>query len=133
MRFPIDLGVIEFGRERHCFIAHAVMRRRGWLGRGVVAMNAQWLGEWDLGPRSHPNDGLLDVTDGAVPFGERRQARQRAKTGSHLPHPGLHSSRVTSIDLRFDRPLGIWLDGAKVGRSTDVHLEIQPDAFIVVI
>jgi hypothetical protein len=28
-------------------------------------MNAQWLGSWDLGPRSHPNDGLTDVTDGA--------------------------------------------------------------------
>ncbi len=27
-------------------------------------MNAQWLGSWDLGPRSHPNDGLLDLTDG---------------------------------------------------------------------
>ena len=38
-------------------------------------MNAQWLGDWDLGPRSHPNDGLLDVTDGTLPFGDRWKAR----------------------------------------------------------
>ena len=43
-------------------------------------MNAQWLGDWDLGPRAHPGDALLDVTDGAP-------AARRPAQG---PAPGPH-------------------------------------------
>ena len=133
MTFSVDLGIAEFDGERHCFVAHGVARRWWWLGRAVAAMNAQWLGSWDLGPRSHPNDGLLDVTDGNPPMGERLEMRRRAHTGTHLPHPDLATSRVASLDLTFDRPLDIWLDGTRVGRSSILHLAVEPDALLVVI
>ena len=133
MTFPVDLGIAEFDGERHCFVAHAVARRPWWRGRAVVAMNAQWLGPWDLGPRSHPDDGLLDITDGALPWGQRLEARRRARTGTHLPHPDLRSRRVAAADYAFDRPLDIWLDGTKVGRTSDLHLNLAPDALLVVV
>src|SRR4051812_35197356 len=114
MTFPVDLGVAEIDGEGHCFVAHAIVRRIGWRGRAVAAMNAQWLGSWDLGPRSHPDDGLLDVTDGALPAGQRFEARRRARTGTHLPHPALATSRVSAVSLSFDPRLVVRLDGTTV-------------------
>jgi hypothetical protein len=131
--FPVDLGIAEFDGQRHCFVAHAIARRSWWHGRVVAAMNAQWLGPLDLGPRSHPNDGLLDVTDGNPPMGERFEARRRARTGTHLPHPDLRTARVASIDLTFERPTAVWLDGTRVGRTSALHLTVAPDALLVVI
>jgi YegS C-terminal NAD kinase beta sandwich-like domain len=133
MTFPVDLGIAEFDGERHCFVAHVVARRSWWRGRAVAAMNAQWLGEWDLGPRSHPDDGLLDITDGVLPPGQRLEARRRARTGTHLPHPDLRTSRVAEVDLTFERPLDVWLDGERVGRTSRLRLDLAPDALRVVI
>ena len=88
MTFPIDLGHAIIDGRSDLFVAHLIARRSWWRGRAVAVMNAQWLGDWDLGPRSHPNDGLLDATDGDLALGDRWVARRRVRTGSHLPHPG---------------------------------------------
>ncbi len=133
MTFPCDLGVAQLDGERHWFVAHAVARRRWWRGRVVAAMNAQWLGSWDLGPRSHPNDGLLDITDGTMPLGDRLQARRRLPTGTHLPHPALEVTRTASAELQLDPPLDLWLDGEKVGRGRHLALSIEPDALRIVV
>src|SRR5437868_11707725 len=60
VRFPVDLGEALLDGRLHVFVAHLVARTRGW-GHVVAAMNAQFLGAWVLGPRAHPDDGLLDV------------------------------------------------------------------------
>ena len=86
-------------------------------GPGVVAMNAQWLGSWDVAPRSHPNDGLLDVFDGDLPLGERLKARSRLPTGTHVPHPGIAERRVAAVQIELDRPTPVWLDGERVGSA----------------
>ncbi len=134
MCFPVDLGRVELADgRRHWFVAHAVMRHRGWLGRAVAVMNAQWLGDWDLGPRAHPGDARLDVTDGRVPLGDLLQARARVRTGTHLPHPGLRTARVGRIELDFRRTETLWLDGQRVARVRQVTIEVEPDALWVVI
>ncbi|MGZ4704831.1 MAG: hypothetical protein ACXWCM_08185 [Acidimicrobiales bacterium] len=133
MSFPCDLGVAELDGERHWFVAHAIARRSWWRGRVVAAMNAQWLGAWDLGPRSHPDDGLLDITDGTLPTGERLEARRRLPTGTHLPHPALAVTRTASAELELDPPLDLWLDSQKVGRGRHLVLTIEPDALRIVV
>lgn len=133
MTFPIDLGVALLGATEVCFVAHLIARRTWWWGRTVAVMNAQWLGSWDLGPRSHPNDGLLDVTDGTLPVSDRLQARRRLPTGTHLPHPALATLRTADHTFAFDRPLDVWLDGEKVGRSEGLTVRCEPDALRVVI
>src|SRR4051812_34280957 len=115
MTFPCDLGVADVDGTRHWFVAHAIARRSWWRGRTVAAMNAQWLGAGDLGPRSLPDDGLLDVTDGTLPLGDRWKARRRLPTGTHLPHPALTVTRAATVDLLLDPTLDIWLDGQKIG------------------
>lgn len=95
-------------------------------------MNAQFLGRWDLAPRSHPNDGMVDVSDGDLPVGDRLKARRRLPTGSHIPHPAIATRRVKHETLTFDRPIGIWLDGVDIDTASNVVIRVEPDAATVV-
>ena len=133
MTFPVDLGAVLIDGTIHWFVAHLIARRSWWRGRVVAAMNAQWRGTWDLGPRSHPNDGLLDISDGDPSLSDRWKARSRLATGTHLPHPDIAVRRVASLQLDLAPPLDIWLDGERVGRGTSVVVRIEPDALTVVV
>jgi diacylglycerol kinase family enzyme len=96
-------------------------------------MNAQYRGRWDVAPKSHPNDGRLDVLDGDPPLGQRLLARQRLVHGTHVPHPAIEERRVTAIQLDFDRPTPVWLDGELVGRASTLSVRVEPDALLCVI
>jgi len=130
---PIDLGVALLDGRLRFFCSHLVVRGRWWSGRCVVAMNAQFLGPYDLAPRGHPNDGYLDITEGALPLGERLRARARARTGSHLPHPALHTSRVTAMQFELPRPTPIWLDSIRTEPARTISMRVEPDAVVVVV
>lgn len=133
MTFSIDLGAVLVDGRLHWFVAHLVARR-GWLrGRVVAAMNAQWLGHWDLGPRAHPNDGLLDISDGDPPLGQRLKARSRLATGTHLPHPAIEHRRVSAFQTELRPELDIYLDGEKLGRARNLSIRLEPDALTVVV
>ena len=133
MTFPMDLGTVDLDGVRHRFVAHCVVRRSWWHGPVLVAMNAQWLGRWDLGPRSHPDDGLLDIAFGDLSLDDRFKARRRLATGTHVPHPGITEVRAATHEATFARPLGVWLDGERVGRASTVVLGIEADAWRVVV
>ncbi len=133
MTFPVDLGTVLVDGRIHWFVAHLVARRSWWRGRVVAAMNAQWLGSWDLGPKAHPGDGLLDITDGDLPFGDRLQARRRLPTGTHLPHPALRTSRVAAAQLACRPALDVWLDGERVARASSLSIRVEPDTLTVVV
>ena len=138
MRFPMDLGEVRLdGGAPQLFVAHLVATRtadgRLWSGRTIIAMNASFRDELDLGPRSHPGDGRLDVTDGSLPLGERRAGRRRARTGSHVPHPQLRERRVRQLEIELDRPLHVRLDGDLVGRARRLELRCLADAVVVVV
>lgn len=119
------------------FLAHLVAHRRGWRGDAAVAMNAEWLktsrGMWKLGPRAHPNDGLVDCTTGRLGWRDRGKARRRAASGDHLPHPALTVTRAASVELVFDRPTPVRLDGEPIGAHRRVSLTVEPDALVVVV
>ena len=128
MAFPLDIGVasLDGGGER-VFAAHLIARRRRWAGPFAVAMNAAWLGRFYLGPRAHPNDGLLDVTEGELPPTQRLLARSRARTATHLPHPALRTARSPSTELTFERPVPVRLDGRPAGRGRRILVRCEPD------
>lgn len=131
--FPIDLGFVSLdGGDERPFVAHVVARGPLWLGEGAAVMNAAWLGDFYLGPRSHPNDGLLDITVGRLPPRQLLAARSRARTGVHLPHPALSVKRVAQWDHEFTRPRSIWVDGVGIGRAKRLSCRIEPDWFQLV-
>jgi diacylglycerol kinase family enzyme len=133
MMFPVDLGSVLVDGRLHWFVAHLVARRSWLRGRVLVAMNAQWLGAWDLAPRGHPDDGHLDVTDGDPSLGQRLKARRRLVTGTHLPHPDLQHRRVEAVQADLRPPLDVFLDGEELGRAAHLSIRVEPDALTVVV
>lgn len=141
MRLPVDLGEVVLHRpdgseDRAWFCAHLVATEgRGPLfaDRSVVVMNAAFRGGLNLGPRAHPGDGLLDITDGRLGWWERRLARGRMATGSHLPHPDLAVARRRSVEASFDRPARVALDGTEVGSAVALQVWCRADAVTVVV
>lgn len=132
--FVVDLGwACIDGGERQPFIAHLIARRRAWSDEWAAVMNAAWYRRLYLGPRAHPNDGLLDVTHGALPARERVEARRRARVGTHLPHPNLTMVRRAEWSHCFERPIPIYLDGQRVDVARSIQVEIEPDALTIVL
>lgn len=152
-RYPIDLGLawlssssdpIEIETDVDAdadvvvapFVAHLTVRNQRLRGFGpglsVAVMNAAWLGSLRLGPRAHPNDGLVDITEGTVGILQRREANRRATTGSHLPHPDLTATRRSHWQRSWSRPVTVWLDGRPVGRFRSIAVEVLADAGVVV-
>lgn len=130
---PVDLGSVLVDGRLHWFVAHLVARRRWWAGRVVAAMNAQYLGAWDVAPRGHPNDGRLEVLDGALPLGQRLEARRRLLTGTHVPHPAIEQHRVAAHQVTFDRPTPIYLDGELLGEARNLSIRVEADALTCVV
>jgi len=134
-RAPIDLMSVRLDGARTVALAHVVLRDRCWAGRVVLLMNAQFLGRRDVAPRSHPNDGRMDVleVDPRMPWRDRVQAVRRSVSGTHLPHPALSTRQSAQWATRFDRPISCWLDGRRIGRVTEVEVEMLPDALVVLV
>jgi diacylglycerol kinase family enzyme len=132
VRAPVDLGSALVDGRQHWFVAHLVVRASWWRGRIVAAMNAEFLGAWDVAPRSHPNDGRLDVldVDAALPLGDRLKARRRLRAGTHVPHPRIGQSRVAAVQVDLDRPTPVWLDGERVGEACRLSIRVEPDALV---
>lgn len=130
---PIDVVQVSFDGSVTWFVAHMVLRRSWWFGRVVGAMNAEFLGDWDVGTRTHPNDGRVDVYDVRMDAVQRWRAWRRLPTGRHVPHPGISVRRVKSIDIELDRAADLYLDGEPVARTRRVGLTVLPDALTVVV
>lgn len=133
VRAPVDLLRVTADGDSTLAVAHVVARRSWWRGQVVMAMNAQFLGRYDVAPRSHPNDGRVEVLTVvlAMPLRSRLQARRRAVTGTHLPHPQLTMVQVVQHRVEFVRPLTLWVDGVKWRRATGFEVHVEPDALTV--
>jgi diacylglycerol kinase family enzyme len=130
--YPIDVGSALIDGRLHWFVAHLVARDRTWR-RWFVAMNASWLRTWNLGPRAHPGDGLLDTFDARLPLTQLPEVARRARAGAHLPHPAIHERRAGAVQVGFEPPVRVWLDGVLVSTARNLSVRIEPDAVTVVI
>jgi hypothetical protein len=132
-RLPVDLGEVLVDGTLHFFVAHLVARRSWWRGPVVAAMNAQFLGDWDVAPRSHPNDGRLDLLEADLSMSDRWKARTRLRTGTHVPHPGITERRVKAVQLDLAPGAQVWLDGERIGPARSLSIRVEPDALTVVV
>jgi len=131
-QFPVDLIVARIGEAEVPVVSHLIAGRL--FGPNFLAvMNAQWWGVYDLGPKSHPGDGVIDITSGQLGWRQRRIARRRAQSGAHLPHPCLRYRRLSEIDVVFTRPQSIVVDSAVTVSGTALSLRVIPDAYSVVV
>jgi hypothetical protein len=132
-RAPVDLLRVTSGDQVTWAAAHLVGFTAWWHGEAFLAMNAQYRGRWDVAPRSHPNDGKVDVVqiDPAMPWRQRLAASKRARTGTHLPHPMLQARQVAAVELRLGRRLPLWADGQRWIVTDHVDVTVEPDALDV--
>ncbi|MDQ6946528.1 MAG: hypothetical protein M3256_09705 [Actinomycetota bacterium] len=96
-------------------------------------MNAQWLGDWNLGPRAHPGDGLLDTYDVHLKASQLLPVRSRLHLGAHLPHPGIKEQRTGAIQVDLEGDLAVEADGQSIGRGRRMAVRVEPDALTVVV
>ncbi|HMQ25254.1 MAG TPA: hypothetical protein PKA98_04660 [Acidimicrobiales bacterium] len=133
-RAVVDLGCVLVDGRQFWFVAHLVARRSWWHGPVVLAANAQWLGSWDVAPRSHPGDGKLDVVVADLSLRDRTKAWRRLPQGRHVPHPGITERQVEAVQLDLAPACPVWLDGERVAdRARALSLRIEPDALAVVV
>ncbi|HEX6236908.1 MAG TPA: hypothetical protein VFZ68_06925 [Acidimicrobiales bacterium] len=134
-RLPVDAGSVLVDGRHHWFVAHLVARRSWWQGRIVAVMNAEFHGAWDVAPRAHPGDGMLDVLDVApsMTLGDRLRARSRLPSGTHVPHPAIRLVRRSAVQFDLEEPLEVWLDGEPVGRARTLSVRVERDALTCVV
>ena len=132
-RVPVDLGAVLVDGRLHTFAAHLVVRGSWWRGPLTAAMNAAFIGTWNVAPRAHPNDGLLDLVEADLSIGDRLAARRRLASGTHVPHPGIVQKRTRAVQIDVPRGQRVHLDGVDIGRSERLSVRVEPDALHVVV
>ena len=131
----IDLIECRVDGKEYRAAAQVVARRPGrrgwWRGPIVLVMVSGHLGRFEPAPRAHPGDGLLDVIEVSESMGLRQRwmARRRARTGSHLPHPEIATTRARDLRRSFDEPLLVLVDGVTVGSTRHLDVAVVPAAY----
>ena len=134
--FPIDLiqVTLDDGIERTA-CAHVVARPpwwRGswWTGPVLAVMNAEFLGDRDVAPRGHPNDGRVETLEceSSFPIRQRFAVSRRLRSGTHLPHPAITARSVRRAAWTFKRSVIVFVDGRNVGQSHTIEVVVLPDA-----
>lgn len=130
---PVDLGSVLIDGRLFWFVAHLVARRSWLRGPVTAAMNAQFIGDWNVAPKGHPNDGRVDLLEATLPLGQRLLARRRLPTGTHVPHPQIRERRVAAVQLELPKPTPIHLDGTYVADARTLSIRVEPDALTCVV
>lgn len=137
---PIDLLHVSYRMFNNTQITSVVansvvMRHKWWLGQVVAITNGGYLGSWEIAPRAHPNDGVFDVVEVAadMSYRQRQIARRRLPHGTHVPHPSIRRRQSRSDTWIFAKPIGLYLDEKYLGRITQIHVTIEPDALRLVV
>lgn len=134
---PIDVLRIVADGTPMTAVAHAVIkrpRRAGWWRGPITAvMNVGSVGDWDVAPRAHPNDGRADIVEVAATMGVRArwQARRRMVTGTHVPHPAIRMTQRMAVEFEFDEVMELKLDGRRRGSVRTLRVTVEPDACTV--
>ena len=139
LEFPIDLLRIRLDDERaatavaHVAVQSPLWRGGWWRGPVLMVMNAQFLGDWHVVSRGHPNDGRAESVEWGSEFRlrQRLEARRRLPPGGHVPHPSIETRAFRDRSWAFDRPLDIYIDGRPSGRARSLQIVVEPDAAVV--
>jgi hypothetical protein len=138
LALPVDLVLVRLDdADPRPAVAHVVARSPWWSGswwRGeiVVVMNAEFVGDADVAPRGHPNDGRVEtLRTVSMPLRQRLEVRRRLPAGAHLPHPDLETRSTRATAWEFRRRRTVVVDGVHAGTARRLGVEVVPDAGVV--
>lgn len=130
---PVDSLRCVITSPGHTRVVEAVsdVRMGRWWGRhGMrILTNGGLLDARNIAPRAHPNDGEWDllVLDSSMPLRQRAAAWKRALTGTHVPHPDIHLTRVGQCSFPNTGGLSLVIDGADMGDWQTLDVSVLPD------
>lgn len=139
LALPIDLVrvVLDDGAPVSA-VAHVLARRPWWAGgwwcgSALAVMNAEFVRNFDVAPRGHPNDGRVETfsVDGEMGLRQRWEVRRRLPSARHLPHPSITTRPVRAMTWDFDRPAVVIADGQDLGRAHRLAVEVVADAAVL--
>jgi len=131
----VDVGEVLLDGRVRLFVAHVIVRGRSWWrGPLAAAMNAQYLGRWDVAPRAHPGDGVLDVVevDAGFGLGDRWKAWRRLPAGAQVPHPAIKVRRLAAVQLDVTGQQ-VWIDGERQAPADALSIRLRPDGVQVAV
>jgi len=129
----VDIGSALIDGHIYWFASHLIVRSKSWVGRSWIAANTAHYGNWNIAPRAHPGDGLLDILDINLDFSDRLKARSRVHSGTHIPHPDIQYQRRPAGQINLEKKTDVWLDGKKVMKASQISVRIEPDALKVMV
>ena len=124
------------GTARSAAVTVIVDGRRWYEGPAttVVVASGQFLRGADLVPRGHPGDGWAEVQVYALTPRERRTMRHRLVTGTHVPHPSIHTTRARTVEIEAaGKPLPAEVDGHERARARRLGVTLTPAAIRVLV
>ena len=132
-RIPIDALHVRLDDEELLAVAHVVARNSWWRGPLLAVLNCPYIGDWDVAPRAHPNDGHFDIVEVRAGMSRRQrlQARRRLPLGTHVPHPEIEVRTADTATWSFDGRREVYVDGVPRCRATRLEIAISPDHFAI--
>ena len=134
--FIADVGSVLLDGKLHWFVAHLVVwnkRPKNFSRNFFAVMNAAWLDNLNLTPKSHPGDEKLDVIEAKLNYRDSREFKKRALSGTHIPHANIKTRKITAETYEFEKPRCIYLDNVLVGKVKQIAVRIEPKAFTILI
>ncbi len=133
IHLPVDVIDITLDQKpAGSFVAHLIGHDPLWH-HIVAAMNGDFWRRYQLGPRAHPNDGVIDVYQAHLRTSDLVKVAPRARTGTHVPHPSISLSRNGDVTLTLAKQLRFKADDVSVGSGSQIRLTVRPDALTVVV
>lgn len=123
-----DVGCVEIPAAAHVAIGRFVGR-----SRFVACVNAGFMGEMSISPRSHPGDGRFEIVefDASMGFRKRLMARRRAKTGNHVPHPAIRTTSAVSWSTHREGREALRIDGVPIDTWNRIEIRLEPGSLTV--
>ena len=122
-------------RSIHAVAASSIVVGSYWRGRHLIVSNAGWIGDSNVAPRAHPNDGkveMLAITS-HMSLRQRILARRRMQTGTHLPHPDLSSMQIATQSIVRQNEERLMIDGRKIDNWASISITVEPDYWRVLV
>lgn len=108
-----------------------------WRKPQIWVTTGGFLGELNVAPRAHVNDGLIDALEfkGSIRLRQLLLMRRRMRLGDHLPHPRLTMHRGTEVTWPSSphgaKSSAVSIDGKQRGRTAHLTINVRPDAFLL--
>jgi len=139
LALPIDLMRVSLDdAEPEDAVAHVLARSPWtaggwWRGDVLAVMNAEFVGDLDVAPRGHPNDGRAETFRVGADMGVRQrwEVRRRLPSARHLPHPAIAVRPIRSMTWEFDRLRVVVVDGRKLGPARRLTVNVDADAAVL--